>query len=153
MKFHCMKKKYSKDLDELIALVSYLSMTKYNSMRPSILAKRLALNEKVVLRVLNEYKGIFRKSQKADKDSGECYYTLHFRYALRGAKDDIYDNDDNIQEILPAEHQTTLLNFIANRAVLEETQKTIKTQIMLTFFAAIIAAIAAIIAAFSSSCN
>jgi len=147
-----MSKKYSKDLDELIALVSYLSMTKYKSMRPSRLAQGLSLDESNVLRILNEYKAIFRKSQVTSRSSDEHYYTLHLRYALRWVNEDAnQDNDDTVQENLPAEYLTTLLNFVVDRAALEETTKNTQIKNILTMIASVIAAIAAITAAVLSA--
>jgi hypothetical protein len=138
------KKSYSRDIDILIALVSYLSMTEYRSMRPSKIAQRLSLERERVEEVLENYKGLFRKStNKTHEETGEHYYTLHIRYAMRWLNE-----DDSMSETtppkLPAEYITTILNFLSDRVKQEETQRTEQVKNLITMIAAIIAAFASI---------
>ena len=76
-----METRYSENLDTLIALATNLALTRHKARTPSKLAKTLSLNESDVLRVLETFKGLFRKSRRKKSSSGEHYYTLQLRCA------------------------------------------------------------------------
>ena len=112
-----METRYSDHLDTLVALATNLAMTEYKARTPSKLAKTLSLNESEVLLVLENFKGLFRKSRKKKSDSGEHYYTLQLRYARRHLEKDDEDEDDpEPREPLESIYLATLLNFITNQA-------------------------------------
>lgn len=136
-----MKKNYSKDIDILIALISYLALSKYKSMRPSRLSERLSLNREDVERTLELYKGIFRKSNKVSESTKEHYFTLHMRYALRWTYEEEYD-DDTPQ--LPPEYVNTILSFVIGKAAEEEGRKKERIKHLITMIAAIIGAVGAV---------
>ncbi len=136
-----MKTTYSKDIDILIALISYLALSKYKSMRPSRLAERLSLDKENVERVLELYKGIFRKSNRIFESTEEHYYTLHMRYALRWMDE---DEDDGDTPQLPPEHVNTLLTFVIGKAAEEEGRRKERIKHLITMIAAIIGAVAAV---------
>jgi hypothetical protein len=136
-------KEYSDDLDILIALISYLALSQYKSMRPSKLAERLALELDLVIKVLDRYKGIFRKSFKTHNETREHYYTLHMRYALRfeeGARNEEQEEGPK----LSSDQVNILLRFVIDKAAQENALKNERKKNLITMTAAIIAAIAAI---------
>lgn len=138
--------KYSNDLDILIALITYLAFSQYKSMRPSKLAERLALELAPVRKVLDSYKGIFRKSFNTQGETGEHYYTLHMRYALRYDEGE-HNNGQEEGLKLSSDQVSILLKFVIDKAAQENTLKSERKKNLITMGAAIIAAVAAVTAA------
>lgn len=137
------KNEYSKDLDTLVALVSYLAFCQYKSMRPSRISDRLSLNVEEVRDVLERYKGLFRKSNRTNSESGEHYFTLHMRYAQRREEGEIEVQEEQLKP-LTSEQFDSLLKFITDKAAHEEGFKVIRIKNWITMVAALIAAVAAI---------
>ena len=148
-----MENRYSENLDTLIALVTNLAMTRFKARTPSKLAKRLSLDESEVLLVLENFKGLFRRSRRKKSKSGEYYYTLQLRYARRWLEENSEnegEDDPEPQEPLEAEYLATLLNFVTSQADHEQAYKRQKSSNFTTLVGAWVAAVAAIIAAILS---
>jgi hypothetical protein len=144
--------KFSDHLDTLVALVTYLAMTRHKSRTPKRLARELSLDPDKVIYVLENFKGLFRKSQRKTDDSDEHYYSLQLRYARRwieeGAGDD--EDDPDPKAPLEAEYLSTLLSFISSQAEQEQAYRRQKSSNIATMIGAWIAAFAAILAAIFS---
>ena len=74
---------YSDHLETLVALVQHLAMTERKSKRPSALANALSLDPEEVKLVLENFKGLFRKSRTTSDETQEHFFTLQLRYARR----------------------------------------------------------------------
>jgi hypothetical protein len=112
---------YLSDLEILTALVTNLAMTEYWHRTPPNLAKSLSIDESEITRVLDSYKGLFRKSGNKSKPSGYPLYTLQLRHARQWLKPED-DSDDAKKPPLEPEYLVALLDFISRRAD-EETRR------------------------------
>jgi len=73
---------YTDHFDALLAVVTYLASTPYQSRRVPHLARDLGFDTAQVRSVVEIFRGLIRQSRTTD-DDGEHYYTLHLRYARR----------------------------------------------------------------------
>ena len=149
--------KYSDHVDILVALVTHLGMTRYKSRLPSKIAKYLDIDEGETVKVLENFKGLFRKSIGVSSH-GEHYYTLQLRYARRWLdqekdKDQDGEEEEEPREPIGAEYLSALLNFIISMVVQEQSSSRQLLTNRITLYASIIAAVAAIIAAIISFIN
>ena len=146
------KPQYSDHLDTIVALITHLAMTKHKSRTPSKMARQLSLDQDKTLYVLNNFKGLFRRSCRKQDKRGEHYYTLQLRYARRWLEDadDDDQGEDSQGEPLESNYLSTLLDFVANRAEQEQESRRQKSSNYAMLIGAWIAAIAAIIAAILS---
>ncbi|MFJ7969070.1 hypothetical protein [Streptomyces sp. NPDC096324] len=79
------RSRYDEHLDLLIALITYMALTRWRSRSPNGLASDLGLLESDVKRTLDEFPGLFRKSANfyATALGPQNSYTLHARFARR----------------------------------------------------------------------
>ncbi len=141
-------KNYSKDMDYLLALITHLALTKYLSRSPKYLSIFLGLNENKVEQVLNNYSGIFRKSQNKGETSGQFLFTLHSRYALRGQT--TAESEELERDPLSDEQLSSLITFISNMQVSELNRKLQLQTVIVPVVCSIIAAAAALYIAYQS---
>ena len=59
--------RYYHDLDTLVALISHLAVGKTSQRTPHGLSLDLSIEESVIVRVLDDYKSLFRKAARAAK--------------------------------------------------------------------------------------
>jgi hypothetical protein len=141
---------YSKHIDTLTALTSYLAMTDRKSLTPTHLSDALSLDIKEVSYVLENFKSLFRRSQRLSPKNRENYYTLHLRYGLRGQGNGENCDDDIARKPLGHEYLSSLLNFISRKADSEHEEKRLKSNIKFNLFSAWGTAIVAAIIAIAS---
>jgi hypothetical protein len=133
--------KYSDYFGPIVALVTHLASCSYGSRTPSRLALELALPRPVVIKVLNGFPELFRRSIKTAQKTGENFYTVHLRYARRKAAAKARTPP------LTADELSALLDLVTKQVEREaESVKSFMTGMFATF-CAVIAAVAAIIAA------
>jgi hypothetical protein len=108
--------KFSSHLQELVALITYLSCTTFRSRRAKPLAKDLGLDEGAVRRTLEAFPAFFRQSRRTD-DSGEHFWTTQLRFALRPGESD--DPDAETEPLRPDEVAPTLA-FISEMVAQEQ---------------------------------
>ncbi len=118
------KLKYSDHLDMLVALVTHLSATRFKSRTPNRLANSLGLDQGEVTRVLTGFRGLFRESRTTDSKTGEKFYTLHLRYALRSQDAGDEGSEDVSREPLPGDQLTALIDFIRHTSAQERLAST-----------------------------
>ena len=138
-----MTARYSEHLDTIVAVATNLAMTRHKARTPSKLAGKLALDDAEVLHVLETFKGLFRKSKNKKNKTGEHYYTLHVRYALRRPDDD----DEGARAPLETAQLALVLDLVANRAQQEQESERHLRGLTTTMVSALIAASAALLAA------
>lgn len=116
---------YSAHLDTLTALITYLALTHHKSRTAGGLAGALGLPLDEVQATFDECPAMFRRRAGA---SGEPFYTLHARYALRP-----YDNEDDgeIPEVRPAILEV-LLSFVSQQAREERESERFATELAST---------------------
>lgn len=117
---------YSKHLDVLTALITYLALTDKKSRTPRPLAADLSLPADAVEEVLNTFPGIFRKSQNTDAN-GNHFYTVHARYATR-TSDERNPQDADLPAIRP-ELLRVLLEFAVGNARSEQAKNHLDAQL------------------------
>lgn len=139
--------RYTRYLDVLIALVTYLALTPNKSRTAPNLAIDLSLPLTDVEGTFDQFPGLFRRSKNTSAE-GLHYYTLHGRYALRT------DTDGEVQVEMRPELLQAMLTFVSQRAEAEASQerfhKTLnqaKTNAGIAAVASVLAAVAAIAAA------
>ncbi|MFJ8936440.1 hypothetical protein ACIRL0_12100 [Streptomyces sp. NPDC102365] len=159
--------RYEAQLDTLIALITYMALTRWRSRSPNGLSKDLGLAEDVVTCALNGFPGLFRQS--ADfypTDAGPQHsFTLHARYARRrprgadpalnqpaGAHNtaslsDPEPTQDGAGEELDAETLRALLDYVTERARAERDTRFHTQSIRWLLAAATVAALASLAAA------
>lgn len=142
---------YTRYFDTLVALVTYLSSANSESRTVPSLAEDLTLETGEVRDVVTTFPAFFRQSPKTDS-AGEKFYTVHLRYARR------YDKEGKkipTQPLKP-EELTTLLDLISKMVAQEyetsrmhldmkERNRNLFWTSLITMFAAITAAVVAII--------
>jgi hypothetical protein len=128
-------------------------MTKYESRTPRVLAKYSSLDEEEVIHVLENFKGLFRKSVSTC-DYGQHYYTLQLRYATRWLRDDADADEEEDpgqeEEPLEAQYFSTLLTFISEMVGQEYASRRKRWENIIVMAGAWIAATASIVAAIIS---
>ncbi len=109
---------YSQNLDVLIALISHLGLCNQKSRTPTFIAKDLGIEVSKIQDSLEGFSGIFRRSKNKSK-SGESYYTLQIRFALRGSQ---YSDETEGKEgtALEIDHIISLMNFVSDQAQKEQ---------------------------------
>jgi hypothetical protein len=132
-------KRYDEQLDILIALITYMALTRWRSRSSNGLAKDLGLSERAIKATLDGFPGIFRKSANLyPTDAGpQNSYTLHARFARRRPRgvdavsqqppntqnlallSDPEPTQDGTGEELDAETLRALLDFVTGRAEAE----------------------------------
>jgi len=138
------KTKYGDHFETLVALISHMALMDDTSRTPSNLAKYLSLDKDETVNVLQDFKGIFRKSIKTFTETGEHFYCLQIRYATRKHEGD-NDEGDFIQ--LKADYLSTLLDFVAKMVETENASTRQASYNVATIIASIIALVASITAA------
>ena len=106
---------YSDHLEVLVAAVTHLAMGKWAFRQAKTLAKDMSIDANEVAVVLDEFKGLFRKSVGASNDPFEQYYCLHLRYTRQ------YNEDEKAERPpLDTQNLMTLLEFISRKANQED---------------------------------
>lgn len=129
-----LKRKYSKDIATLIALISNLALGKYSRRSVEGLSKDTSIEEDEIKGILVHYKSLFRKSSKSNK------YSLHIRHALQYESD---EDDNKIKPPLETEYITTLINFVSDKAKEEQNWN---LQFLLAIGASIVSILIALLA-------
>jgi len=114
--------RYSDHLEALIALVTHLAMTDWSMRTPPNLAKALSIEETEIQYVLDNFKGLFRRSQKTSKKTGVHFYTLQIRYARQWLEEQAGDDEGPQKPPLEVEYLTTLLEFVTHKAAEERSR-------------------------------
>ena len=135
-----LKNRYYHDLDTLVALISHLAVGKTSQRTPSGLARDLSIDESTIVRVLDEYKALFRKAGRPKPGASQAPYSLQLRYALQ-----YVENEDLsvLKPALPTEHVTTLLTFVADMA---KQERSWSMQTVVALIAALASFVVALIA-------
>jgi len=100
-----------------VAVVTLLAVHKWVIRQPKGIANDLSIDESEVREVLDEFKGLFRKSRKISRDHEAPFYSLHLRYARQNAD----ENAEQVKPALESEYLISLLEFISQNAR-EETK-------------------------------
>lgn len=117
-------RRYSKDLDILTAVIAQLAVGKFSQRTPNGLSRDTSISESEIERVLVEYKSLFRVASKPKKNTTECPYSLHLRYALQYETDD--DDIEKIKPPLEKDQISSLIEFVSKRAS-EESSRNLQT--------------------------
>lgn len=131
----------------LVALVTHLAVTRYKSRTPKGLADSLSFDHSEVDTVLTGFRGLFHESVKTHRDTGEKFYTLHLRYALRSQDTGDEGDEELAREPIPGDQLIALIDFIRHSAEQERFAETTRLELASTKRIAWIAAASAIIAA------
>ncbi len=141
---------YSEYEDELIALVTYFSLTHKYYRKPSTVASDLKLDPKRVEYALDNFPALFWKS-KDPKDNSQKFYTLHMRYATLINDKNCIGEDESSKTQLPSGYLEALLSFVSKKVDQEKAQNRLKIQNIVTMIGAWLAAFASITAALIST--
>jgi hypothetical protein len=144
---------YTENFNTLVALVTYLASTEFESRTISPMAMELGHDPEEIKAVLQKFTGFFRKSIHVD-ESGEHSYTLHLRFASRRLKGGVISS-----EPLKPEEFATLLDIISKMVAnenemsrlyldLEQRNRTLLWTNVITMIAALVAAGVAIATVF-----
>ena len=107
------KPSYSANFEILTALITYMATDKFVLHQPKWFANQLSMDVSQIKPVLEEFKGLFRRSKKTSKDYEEPYYSLH----LRNARQEVWDGNTNVQKpALELQELMELLKFVADKA-------------------------------------
>ena len=145
--------KFSDSLNSLVALITYLGCTDFQSRRAEPLAKDLGIPFNEVQKTLEGFPTFFRRSRNPKQGTNEHYWTLHIRYALRP----VTDSDDAKGPPLAPSELVPLLEIVTTMVAQEREsdrhgkdleQGRIKANY--TLGASFVAAFAAIVAAWLS---
>jgi hypothetical protein len=99
--------RYYTHLDILLALITYMALTRWRSRSPNGLARDLGLDEAKIVTALDSFPGLFRKSTELHSTTAgpQPSYTLHARYAQRRPK-----GVDQVREVLPGSKNLAALS-------------------------------------------
>lgn len=133
-------KRYSKDLDTLVALISHLALGKASQRTPKGLSADLSIDQAKIERVLGEYKSLFRKASQPKLDQKDIPYSLQLRYALQ-----YVENEDATVQKPPiaTEHVTALISFVTGMA---KDERSWSIQVIVALVAALASFVVALIA-------
>jgi hypothetical protein len=135
---------YTGHLDTVLALTTYLALTPRKSRTAANLAADLSLPRDDVRSAFDAFPSLFRKSISRSA-SGEHYYTLTARYALRGSEDDNGPDPEIQVDVLKI-----LLDLVAQRVEAEAAQSQFRENLRQARFVSGLAAVGAFIAAAAS---
>jgi|GEM_PF-5192880 len=110
--------KYSEYQDGLAALISHLGLVSNKSRTPHFIAMDTGIEKQRAEEILDGFPGIFRKSKNTSK-SGEWFYTLQIRYALRQPQYKETTGDEAGTPLSVAD-VLSMLEFIARQAHQEQ---------------------------------
>ena len=137
--------KYSQHQETLIALVTHLAMTAFSARTPTNLSKALSIDAEEIKKVLEQFKGLFRKSKKKTKKTDDHFYTLQIRHARQWLDESKEGDEDVKKPPLESEYLTKLLDFVINKAEEERTNKIATIAPWVTAIASLIVAGLAIV--------
>jgi hypothetical protein len=141
--------KYSQHFETLVALVTYLGFTGGGHSDAAFadeLASHLGLDELEVSTVLQQFKGLFRRSELPHpRRPTEHKYALQLRYARRKYVDGEYQGAG---EPLNNDDLFALLEFISNRVREEQESERHYQTNRITMIGALVAAAFSVLAAF-----
>lgn len=92
----------------------HLATTDWTIRSSPNLAIALWIEQVEIERVLESFKGLFRKSKNTSAKTGAHFYTLQLRHARQWLRDD--ENEDDKRLPLEPQYLSTLLEFISHRA-------------------------------------
>ena len=115
--------KYSEHQETLIALVTHLAMTDWSARTPTNLSKALSIESSEITEVLNEFKGLFRKSNNKSKKTGDHFYTLQIRHAKQWLYESAEEGENDTKPPLESELLTKLLDFVISKAAEERVNR------------------------------
>ncbi len=132
---------YTENIDVLMALVTHLALTRRKSRTPANLASDLGFGGSDVERVLNGFPSLFRRSKNTSKETGEHFYTLHHRFALRTQE----GGDDPAREPLSDAQLGTLVSFITAMENSERQWRALRVPVICAAIAAAAALFVAVL--------
>lgn len=138
--------KYSDNVDYLIASIIYLATQRgWWARTPTNLAAELSLDRERLGQVFEGFPGIFRKSTRPSS-TGEHYYSLQARYALRTD----YDAKEEVTDIIPmkTEEVRLIYDFVLKSADDERARQRMFIGNSIAVGAAIVSAVTAIVVAY-----
>lgn len=131
--------KYAQNLDYLVASVIYLASSKWWWGRtPSNMARELSLDPNKLAKVLRDFPGLFRKSQKVSPDTGESFYSLQARYAQWKSVDGSEPRDGDEIDPLPNDALKVILEFIQKIAEHEMTDRRVRRTHLFSLLAVLV---------------
>jgi hypothetical protein len=140
---------YSDHLETLIALLTHLAMTDWSMRSAPNLSKALSIEESEIEYVLENFKGLFRKSKT--KKSKANFYALQIRHARQWLNEEESEDENTKKPPLESEHLTALLDFVIRKAEQEKNHSHGFITAWIAAGAALIVAILAII--FTGKCS
>ncbi len=109
--------RYSHNIDYLFASIRYLGTHTYWWARsPQALACELQLDEENLRTVFDGFPGIFRKSIRTNKTTGQHFYALQARYAQREGGDVKDPEQESFIEPLGPDKRQVVINFVVKMA-------------------------------------
>ncbi|WP_024850893.1 hypothetical protein [Hydrogenovibrio kuenenii] len=137
--------KYSEHQETLIALVTHLAMTDWSMRTPTNLSKALSIDVNEIKIVLEDFKGLFRKSNKKSKKTDDPFYTLQIRYAKQWLDENEEENENDKKPPLESEILIKLLDFVIAKAAEERANKILSIAPWITALASLVVAALALI--------
>ncbi|MCP4330461.1 MAG: hypothetical protein GY791_18720 [Alphaproteobacteria bacterium] len=136
---------YSRHLETIIALVSYLAITSSKSRTAVLMANDLGLEAGEVKTVVETFKALFREAP--DPQGGPPYYTLHLRYAMRSQDGkDVEGEAEKSREPISDAKLDSLLRFVVHKSEQETALVVARRSQWISVTCAVIAAMAALVA-------
>lgn len=115
--------KYSDHQETLIALVTHLAMTDWSARTPTNLAIALSIEASEITKVLEKFKGLFRKSIKISKKTRDHFYTLQIRHAKQWLDENVEEGENDKRPPLEPELLTKLLDFVISKSAEERVNR------------------------------
>lgn len=115
--------KYSDHQETLIALVTHLAMTDWSARTPTNLSKALSIDKGEIVAVLDNFKGLFRRSKKTSKKSDDYFYSLQIRHARQWLSEAEEEDETTKKPPLETEYITKLLDFVISKSAEERSNK------------------------------
>jgi len=119
-------------------------MTKWILRTPHHLADSLSIDKDEIQNVLEEHKGLFRKSRSLSKNSHSPMYGLQLRHARQWLPTD-QDDEDAVKAPLDTEDLYALLRLVSDRASEESRGRTALKAAWIAAIVSVFAALANII--------
>lgn len=104
---------YSENIDYLFASIVYLGTHEFWWARsPRAMSRELQLDEHKLQQVFDGFPGIYRKSIRTDKGSGQHFYSLQARYAQRKGGDVQDPEQESYIAPLDPNKLQVIINFV-----------------------------------------
>jgi hypothetical protein len=138
----------------LIAAISHLAANKHHWSRTvENMASELGLEAKELGTVLDGFRGLFRKTPGVGSKTGKHAYGLQMRWALRNRDADENALPEDKYPTLSLEQTRLLMDFVMHSAEIEQNRRMAWVTNVVSVFAAVVAAMAAIYVAWIAATN